>query len=461
MNRLFRITSPSLPAVIASMGMALGAVSLANAGEKAPKARSGNHTTTIDNTDQAQKASWSDGKLKVTLAQDGDEFTASVNGKEVLSFSKDDAQKKDSDIGAEWTEGGREVKFAVEDGALKATVDGEDAVAIGLDGNAIMHNGWAGGGEFQQRLAEQLAREGMRMDELREKLRGARGMAFLADSPKVMIGVTMESGDEVEGVDLPEGVKAEDVTIITRVIKGLPADKAGLHENDVITRVDGKAPANPPAIREALKEKKAGDGLAFTYLRDGSERTAELQLAAYDAHALGGSFSPGATWSQGGTPQAWSFNLGADDENRRELAELQEKINKLSAEMEALGEKMADTSGKEARDLAKQMAELGSQMGELGGEMARLSARSMVLTPMPAMPPLPPTAAAPSPAPPPARVILPRSGGPRGALVVPQGHAAESDERVQALEDRLDRIEKMLEKIADEKSSGGEKRRDN
>jgi hypothetical protein len=231
----------------------------------------------------------------------------------------------------------------------------------------------------------------------------------------------------------------------------------------VITRVDGKTPANPPAIREALKEKKAGDELAFTYVRDGSERTADVKLAAYDAHQLGGSFGPGATWSQGGTPRAWSFNLGDDDESRRELAELQERVNKLSAEMEAVGSKMADASGKEARELAKQMAELGAKMGEAGGEMARLSARSMVLTPMPAMPAMPampPNAA--SPTPPPAQLVLPRNGGPRGALVVPRsGHAAESDERVKALEERLERIEKMLEKISDDKASGGEKRRGN
>src|SRR5262245_49449432 len=66
--------------------------------------------------------------------------------------------------------------------------------------------------------------------------------------PKVMIGITMgePSEDALKDHDLKEG----QAILIERVIEGLPADKAGLKADDIITEIDGQKPANQEKLRE-------------------------------------------------------------------------------------------------------------------------------------------------------------------------------------------------------------------
>ncbi|MBX3436880.1 MAG: PDZ domain-containing protein [Planctomycetaceae bacterium] len=79
--------------------------------------------------------------------------------------------------------------------------------------------------------------------------------------------------------------------IVDRVRAGSPAYDAGLRAGDRITAVDGRVVSRVPHVRHLLGRKYAGDAIALTYMRDGSESAAQMTLVAtlepYEAPLLG------------------------------------------------------------------------------------------------------------------------------------------------------------------------------
>lgn len=93
-------------------------------------------------------------------------------------------------------------------------------------------------------------------------------------APPVMLGITMSS-DDAGGVT------------VDRVVPGLPAEKAGLKEGDVILKFDGQDVATPEGLRASLKDKKAGEEIALRVRRDGKEQDLKVTLAPFNAKELG------------------------------------------------------------------------------------------------------------------------------------------------------------------------------
>jgi len=87
---------------------------------------------------------------------------------------------------------------------------------------------------------------------------------FYEDGNTAMLGVVTESEDE--------GLKITDIT------EGSGADKAGLKEDDIITKVDDKKVDDPDDLTKLIRSHKPGDKVNITYLRDKKEQkvTAEL-----------------------------------------------------------------------------------------------------------------------------------------------------------------------------------------
>jgi len=81
---------------------------------------------------------------------------------------------------------------------------------------------------------------------------------------KAMLGVTT---DEVEN-----GVEIQSIT------KQSAAEKAGLKEGDIITRVNDRKIESPDDLSDAIQDHKPGEKVTITYLRDKKEQkvTAEL-----------------------------------------------------------------------------------------------------------------------------------------------------------------------------------------
>jgi len=88
--------------------------------------------------------------------------------------------------------------------------------------------------------------------------------AFNENANHAMLGVTTEKTEQ--------GVKIQDIT------NESAAEKAGLKEGDVITKIDDKKIEDPDDLSTTIKKHKPGDKVSVTYLRDKKEQkvTAEL-----------------------------------------------------------------------------------------------------------------------------------------------------------------------------------------
>lgn len=92
-------------------------------------------------------------------------------------------------------------------------------------------------------------------------------------APPVMLGITMSAQDG--------GV------VVDRVVPGLPAERAGLKEGDIILRFDGKLVDSPEGLRAALMDKKAGSQVPILISRDGKQLDLKAELTAFNANQLG------------------------------------------------------------------------------------------------------------------------------------------------------------------------------
>lgn len=105
------------------------------------------------------------------------------------------------------------------------------------------------------------------------------GYTFLnGDENKAMLGVTTE---KAEG-----GVEVQDVT------KESAAEKIGLKEKDIITKIDDQKVEDPDDLSKAISKHKPGEKVKVTYLRDKKEQTATAELTKWKGFNLMGSYSP-------------------------------------------------------------------------------------------------------------------------------------------------------------------------
>lgn len=103
---------------------------------------------------------------------------------------------------------------------------------------------------------------------------------FNEDANRAMLGVVTE---KVEG-----GVEVQDVT------KESAAEKAGLKEKDVITKIDDQKIESPDDLSKAVGSHKPGDKITITYLRDKKEQKATAELTKWksaDAFNMGNGFN--------------------------------------------------------------------------------------------------------------------------------------------------------------------------
>ncbi len=90
---------------------------------------------------------------------------------------------------------------------------------------------------------------------------------FTGDANRAMLGVTTEKADQ--------GVEVQSIT------KESAAEKAGLKENDIITKIDDTKIEEPDDLSAAIKKHKPGDKVTVTYLRDKKEQKAIAELTKW------------------------------------------------------------------------------------------------------------------------------------------------------------------------------------
>jgi S1-C subfamily serine protease len=77
--------------------------------------------------------------------------------------------------------------------------------------------------------------------------------------------------------EIPEGA------YIMEVISGSPADKAGIKQDDIITKLDGvRLSGSNAELSKIIAKKKVGDTITLTVWRDGKEQTLNASLASQE-----------------------------------------------------------------------------------------------------------------------------------------------------------------------------------
>ncbi len=139
----------------------------------------------------------------------------------------------------------------------------------------------------------------------------------VSQPPRVMLGINLSEPSPALRKQLKLG-EDQQVILVEGVLDGLPADKAGMEDFDVILSIDGSDQASGETLRKALANKNPGDTLKLVVLRGGERHKIEPILARYDASQLDG--APAARSGSGlgftgegvlETPQAPRMDMGA------------------------------------------------------------------------------------------------------------------------------------------------------
>src|SRR5450631_2939314 len=90
------------------------------------------------------------------------------------------------------------------------------------------------------------------------------------------------------GVSSKDGVVADGsakraAAVLTNVVSGTPADKAGLQANDAIIAVDGNSIDGSLSLVAQVREHNVGDSVSLTVLRNGQRKNIDVALVAKPA----------------------------------------------------------------------------------------------------------------------------------------------------------------------------------
>lgn len=108
---------------------------------------------------------------------------------------------------------------------------------------------------------------------LKRNFLGGRGNSF--NSPGQSLTVFGNSNSAFLGVLT---AKVDKGVVIKNVIDGSGAQKAGLKDDDVITKFGDKEIATPEDLRNAVQSYKPGDKVRLSYLRDGKSNSVNIEL---------------------------------------------------------------------------------------------------------------------------------------------------------------------------------------
>ncbi len=119
------------------------------------------------------------------------------------------------------------------------------------------------------------------------------GFAIPSDMAKTVMDSIIKHGRVVRGwlgVSIqnltPElskslGIKQETGALVADVVKGSPAEKAGLKRSDVITQFDGKPVEDSTGLRNMVSATAPGKTVELKLIRDNKEQTVTVTLAEF------------------------------------------------------------------------------------------------------------------------------------------------------------------------------------
>lgn len=103
------------------------------------------------------------------------------------------------------------------------------------------------------------------------------------ESEGAFLGVTMQELTE----ELRKGLnsKAKNGVLVSSVVEGSAAERAGIEEGDIIVEFDGNKVESPDALRELIAEKEVKDEVSVKFVREGKSKTIDLTLGDWADHS--------------------------------------------------------------------------------------------------------------------------------------------------------------------------------
>ncbi len=83
--------------------------------------------------------------------------------------------------------------------------------------------------------------------------------------------------------NIPVSSSIESGVVITSVVSGSGADKAGLTKGDIITKIEGKEVTNAAYLKYILYQHEVGDTVELTYFRNEKEETVKVTLTKLES----------------------------------------------------------------------------------------------------------------------------------------------------------------------------------
>jgi len=263
----------------------------------------------------------------------------------------------------------------------------------------------------------------------------ASGAFFASSTPRKVIGVTVDAVDAALASQLD--IDPESAFVISDVFSGMPAEEAGLQAHDVVVSIQDEKPATVAKLREAMMDKQPGDKIRLGVLRHGQSLEVEVGVAEERSPRLlfkGDDQGVGTAYSQIQTLTDSVHRQQAELEAARDrLADLREQLKEANAALDEAREGLTPGDDASQELVQRRKAEVDALRAELAQQQDRIrnSAATMQL--------------------------LDLSGG-RRALVLPPNSSAfgdmapaavpgDMDERLRSMEERLSRLEDLLEKL--------------
>lgn len=159
--------------------------------------------------------------------------------------------------------------------------------------------------------------------------RGQNQWAAGGEHPPVMLGVLLDSpGDALQS---QLGV-SEHAILIEKVMDGLPAEKAGLKQWDIVIAINGDKVKGGGMLGEILMDSEPGDELELVIIRGGKKIERTLELEAYDGESLGNvnveiNVQPDAPSDFPGALRGW--NIQRQGQAQREIEKAMAKLAEL------------------------------------------------------------------------------------------------------------------------------------
>jgi serine protease DegQ len=126
-------------------------------------------------------------------------------------------------------------------------------------------------------MANSVVRQLLEFGEVR---RGVLGVTITDLTPDVIQGL---------GLDIEQGA------VVSEVVPGSPAERAGLQAGDIIVEVDGQAIQGSADLRNTVGLVRVDSTVALSYLRDGQRRTVNVTIGQAAGTKLAAEGAAGAT----------------------------------------------------------------------------------------------------------------------------------------------------------------------